>query len=397
MTKPIVTLLLILTALTGTLGAQTLYDQMGKVPAAVCKVAPLPKEMAEKKAKLEAEKARKLVRQGMSVPSVDSRVMTNKGRFVIEGNNGVYRLRASNKDITVALPVYSLRNSSHGQEGWKSGSEKFNVKRDRMSSAIITGGQYIRILNNKDKECAMSDFVFEANNPAIKMEGNKIVLQVPVLHIAAGMYPTDYKITCTHVPSGGKYIYDLHMDWREEISCSGADGAYAFDVFPSDTFPDIALMYNMLTKELQIVRLPFTFEAEGHDGSNGRRGVNGANGVNESEWTDSDGKKHHVKGTCGKPGEDGHPGGDGTPGGTFLICVSDVLLNTFGLEAVTATVDGGKGGKGGQGGKGGKHGIGSGCSGKAADGKNGANGKDGQRGDFLFVVADVNEFYYSIP
>lgn len=396
MTKPIVTLLLTLTVLSGMTTAQTLYDQMGKVPAAVCKVAPLPKEMAEKKAKLEAEKARKLVRQGMSVPNVDARVMTSKNKFVIEGSNGVYRIRAS-RDVTVALPVYSLKNTSHGQEGWKGGSEKFNAKRDRMSSAVISGGQYIRILNRNDKECSMSDFVFESDNNAVKMEGNKIVLQVPVLHIAAGMYPSDYKITCTHVPSGARYIFDLHMDWRDEINCSGEDGAYCFDVFPSDTFPDLALMYNMLTKELQVVRVPFTFNGEGRDGSNGRRGVNGANGTNENEWTDSDGKKHHVKGTCGKPGEDGHPGGDGTPGATFLICVSDALLNTFGLDAVSATIDGGKGGQGGKGGKGGRHGEGSGCSGKAADGKDGPKGHDGKRGDFLYVVADVNEFYYSIP
>ena len=254
--------MLTLTVLSGTTTAQTLYDQMGKVPAAVCKVAPLPKEMAEKKAKLEAEKARKLVLQCMSVPNVDARVMTSKNKFVIEGSNGVYRLRASNQDIKIKTPIYSLKNSSHGQEGWKAGSEKFNAKRDRMSSAIITGGEYIRILNNKDKECAMSDFVFEANNPAIKMEGNKIVLQVPSLHIAAGFYPSDYKIICTHVPSGAKYIYDLHMDWRDEISCSGDDGAYCFDVFPSDTYPDLALMFNMNSKELEVVRLPFTFDAD---------------------------------------------------------------------------------------------------------------------------------------
>lgn len=376
--------------------AQTLYDAMGPVPIAVCKVAPLPKAQAEAKAQLEKEKARKLIKQGMSIPAVDAKVLASKNKYVTNGN-GVYRLTLDPKGVTVKLPVYTIKNTSHGQEGVKSGNEKFNVKKDRISSAVISGGQYIQIVNRNDKKCNMDEFIFEADNKAVKMNGNKIELQVPVLHIAVGMYPSDYKITCIHEPSAAKYIFDLHMDWREEISCSGADGAYSFDVFPSDTFPDLALMCNLNSKELEVVRLPFTFAADGYAGSDGRRGVNGANGKNESEYTDSDGKKHYIKGTCGKPGEDGHPGSDGTDGGTFLFCVSDALLNSFGLEAVSATVDGGKGGKGGAGGKGGKHGEGSGCSGKAADGKTGANGKDGKRGDFLYLITDVNEFYYSIP
>ena len=305
-TKTILILLFALVA--GSISAQTLYDKMGAVPAAVCKVAPLPKAMAEAKAKLDKEKAQKLIQQGMAVPNVDPKVLASKRVYLFEGEHGMYRINMPVQGLKIDQPVYSLKNSSHGQEGVKSGTEKFNVKKDRMSSAIISGGKRIQIVNRNDKECNMADFTFETDNKAIKMVGNAIELQVPVLHIAAGIYPSDYKITCYHIPSNSKYIFDLHMDWRDEHYVSGADGAYCFDLFPSDTFPDLALMCDFNKRELEVVRLPFTFHGAGHDGSNGRRGVNGANGVNESEWTDSDGKKHHVKGTCGKPGEDGKPG-----------------------------------------------------------------------------------------
>ena len=97
----------------------------------------------------------------------------------------------------------------------------------------------------------------------------------------------------------------------------------------------------------------------------------------------------------------GGNGEDGEPGSLFLICISDLLIQQFGLESVTALVDGGKGGKGGAGGKGGIHGRGSSCykempdgtKARAADGRPGKDGRDGARGDFLYVVADVVGFY----
>ena len=86
---------ILLIALTTAISAfsQAMYDAMGKVPEAVCKVAPLPKAMAEAKAKLEKEKAQKLIRQGYSVPNVSQKVLANKNLYVTNGSNGNQRRR----------------------------------------------------------------------------------------------------------------------------------------------------------------------------------------------------------------------------------------------------------------------------------------------------------------
>lgn len=375
-----------------------IIHNLGSYPA-LCEVAPLPKEQAKKMQKLEKEKKEKLVRQGMYLPNVDSRVLVNVEKFVTSGEKECAIV--SKGSYTIATPTLKLCNSSHGIEDVKSGDEAFNVKKDRMSNAILSSKNEIKILNRKNKICRMSDFAFTTESDAIKMEGNKIVFQVPTLNIAAGDYPSKYKVTCTHVPSGVKYTFDLECVWRDKMYCQKENGVYTFDWLASDTFPELALMCNMNTNVMEVVRLPFTFDGEGYDGSNGRRGSNGRNGIDERTWQDKDGKTHYIKGTCAQEGEDGQNGGDGEPGSVFLICVSELLIQQFGLESVTALVDGGKGGKGGNGGKGGIHGKGSPCyktnsdgtPSKAPDGKPGKDGRDGARGDFLFVVADVVGFY----
>lgn len=375
--------------------AQSLERLMGSVPAAVCEVAPLPPAMAAAKAKLENEKKQKLVRQGNYLPAISAKVNANVEKFVTSGQ-GQCAIVRHGSSYTISTPVLSIRNTSHGRENIESGSASFNIKKDRMSYAVLQNGNAIVIINHKNKPCDMSDFTFTSESNAIRMNGNKIEVIVPTLNIAAGDYPVNHKVVCRYNPSDVKYTFDIHMDWRSAISCSGADCAYSFDLLGSDTFPDLALMCDLKTNRLEVVHLPFTFYAAGYDGSNGRRGSNGRNGRDEINYKDSDGKTHYVKGTCAQPGGDGSDGTDGTDGGTFLFCVSEALLNQFGLDAISAWVDAGKGGKGGAGGKGGIHGKGSGCSGKAPDGKPGRDGRNGKRGDFLYIVADVNGFYLSM-
>ena len=375
--------------------AQGLDDLMGPVPAAVCKVAPLPPAMAEAKTKLENEKKQRLIRQGDYLPRLDAKVVSNVEKFVTTGQGQCAIVRKGN-NYSIATPVLSIRNTSHGRENVEYSSVSFNIKKDRMSYAILQNGNAIVIVNHKNKTCDMSDFTFTTESNAIRMNGNKIEVIVPTLNIAAGDYPTNHKVVCRYNPSDVKYTFDIHMDWRNSISCSGEDCAYSFEILGSDTFPDLALMCDLKTNRLEVVHLPFTFYGAGYNGSNGSRGANGRNGRDEISYKDSDGKTHYVKGTCAQPGGDGGNGTDGTDGGTFLFCVSEPLLKQFGLEAISAWVDGGVGGKGGAGGKGGIHGRGSGCSGKAADGRPGRDGNNGRRGDFLYVVADVNGFYLSM-
>ena len=376
--------------------AQTLSSQMGPVPAAICEVAPLPPAMAEAKAKLEQEKKQKLIRQGSYLPNSDAKILANVETFVGPGAHEC-AIKSSGKAPVIRTPFLSIKNTSHGRESIEYGDVKFNIKKDRMSYAVLRNGNCITLINHKNKACDMSDFTFETNSETIRMNGNKIEVIVPTLNIAAGQYPADHKVTCVHVPSGSKYIFDIHCDYRRVLNCGeGFDGAYTFDMLGSDTFPDLALMCDLKTNEMEVVHLPFKFEAKGHNGSNGSRGRNGANGIDQVTYQDKEGKTHTIKGTCAKPGENGENGGDGGDGGTFLICVSQLLLDQFGLEAISAYIDAGKGGTGGDGGKGGIHGKGSPCSGKAADGARGKDGKDGKRGDFLYVVADVNGFYLSM-
>lgn len=380
-----------------------IYKKLGSHPA-LCEIAPLPKDQAERMAKLAQEQKQKLIRQGDYLPNVDGRVLNNVAKYVTTGvGKNECDIKAPGK-FTIAEPVLKITNSSHGIGYVESDVKNFNLKKDRMSNAVLSKNNEIVIVNHKNKTCNMADFTFSTESNAIKMEGNKIVFTVPTLNIAAGNYPSKYKITCVHVPSGVKYNYDVVCAWRDYLSLGKEDYVYTFDVLGSDSFPDLALMGNLKTNQLEVVRLPITLNAEGYDGSNGTRGSNGRNGIDEYTWQDKDGKTHQVKGTCAQPGQDGSNGSDGQPGGTFLICVSELLLKDFGSQSIITLVEGGKGGKGGAGGKGGIHGKGSPCytvtsdgsKPKAADGKPGRDGVDGKRGDFLFVVADVVGFYLNV-
>ena len=219
---------------------------------------------------------------------------------------------------------------------------------------------------------------------------------MPAIAIAHGDYPLEHKILCRHIASDATYTFDLQMSWPKELEMSGETRTLALSPFSSTTSDHLGLLCDLETKKIEVVELPLTINADGKDGRNGKKGHYGANGTDKKTYTDKDGNTRTIAGTCAKPGEDGEDGEDGTDGGKFLFFISTELVEAYGLDGLVATIDAGKGGKGGKGGEGGIHGKGSGCSGKAPDGKNGKDGMDGKRGDFLYVLADVNSIYQQI-
>lgn len=375
------------------LQAQRLTDLMKPVPAAISKEAAMPEEMARKFARLKSERKEKFITPASKVlPSVTAQVKAKKEQYVLPGKEA-FELRYQPTDSYVfCAPDLKLVNSSHGREKIKDETGKFNPKKDRISYAVIRDGR-ICIINHNHKPVDMSDFQFSAEGEGIKMDGNQIVFAAPILSIAQGHYPWTYKILCAHLSSDAKYTFDLQLVWKPQMDMAGELHAFALTPMASDVANDLGLLFDLDKKHIHIVRLPFLIQAEGKDGKDGRRGHTGASGTNEKTYKDSDGNTHRIAGTCGQRGEDGQDGEDGTDGGQFLLCVSPELMAAYGEDGLIATIDAGKGGKGGKGGEGGKHGTGSGCSGKAADGKHGTDGKDGVRGDFLYVLSNVNGLY----
>lgn len=376
---------------------QVMEALMKPVPAAICKEAAMPEEMARKFARLETERQQKWISPSTkSVPNVDQSVLQKKNQYV-EPSSAAFRLRYTPSDRYVfCYPDLKLANTSHGREGIKDTEGKFNPKKDRISYAVIEGNR-INIIKQDHRRLNMSEFRFTVEEgEAIEMEGNAIVIQVPLLSIAQGHYPWTYRIKCEHPASGAQYTFDLQLAWKKEMDLAGQLHAFALSPIASEAADNMGLLCDLDTKQFHIVRLPFLIQAEGTDGKDGRRGHTGASGTNEKTYKDSDGNTHRIAGTCGSRGQDGTDGTDGTDGGRFLLCVSPELVSAYGRDGMIATIDAGRGGKGGKGGQGGKHGTGSGCNGKAADGRDGKDGKDGQRGDFLYVLTDVNEMYNDI-
>ena len=373
--------------------AQRIAELMKPVPAAITKEAAMPEAMARKFARLEAERQQKWLSPATKVvPSVSQAIMQKKNQYVLPGM-GAFKLRYSASDsYLLCYPDLKLVNTSHGREAIKNGTGKFNPKKDRISYAVIEGNR-ISIINHDHKRVNMGDFNLTAEGDAVRMDGNTIVIDAPLLSIAQGYYPWTYKVKCEHIASGAQYTFDLNLVWKKEVNLAGQLHAFALTPISSNVADNLGLLCDLDAKQLHIVRLPFLIDAEGTNGKDGRRGHTGASGTNEKTYKDSDGNTHRIAGTCGQRGEDGKDGTDGTDGGQFLLCVSPELVEAYGRDGLIATIDAGIGGKGGKGGQGGKHGTGSGCSGKAADGQDGKDGKDGQRGDFLYVLTNVNEMY----
>ena len=366
------------------------------VPDAVCDKAPMPAAMARKFALLKEERAAKFVTPAQPAQAaVNEDIVRLMSTYLTEGEQA-YKISQNAGRYRFSHPDYRLLNTSHGREQVKSGTGRFNPKKDRISYAVLRNGNEICIINQEHRAVDMSEFTFTTKSEAIRMEGNRILLRVPVPAIASGQHPLLHNITCEHASSGAKYTFDLQMSWPKQLDLSGELRAFTLTPIQSEASDRLGLLCDLSSGQLTVVELPLLIKADGHNGVDGKKGRYGANGTDEKKYTDSEGKTKIIAGTCAKPGENGQDGTDGTDGGRFLLCISPELVHSYGLDGLIATIDAGIGGKGGKGGEGGIHGKGSGCKGRAANGKNGKNGKDGKRGDFLYVLTDVKTFYHNI-
>jgi len=366
------------------------------VPEAMCDKAPMPEAMAKKFALLKEERAAKFATPTQPAQTtVDADIVGLMSAFLTEGEQA-YKISQNVDSYRFNHPDYRLLNTSHGREQVKNGVGRFNPKKDRISYAVLRNDNEICIINQEHRAVDMSEFTFTTKSEAVRMEGNRIQLTVPVLAIAAGKYPLLHKITCEHASSGAKYTFDLQMSWPKQLNLSGELRAFTLSPIQSEAADNLGLLCDLSSKQLTVVELPLLINADGHNGVDGKKGRYGANGTDEKKYTDSEGHTKVIAGTCAKPGEDGQDGTDGTDGGRFLLCISPELIHSYELDGLVATIDAGIGGKGGKGGEGGIHGKGSKCKGKAANGKDGKDGKNGKRGDFLYVLSDVNTFYHNI-
>jgi len=377
--------------------AQKLYEIARPIPAAISAEAPMPAAMAKKYERVKIDRNNKYatLKQPAKV-AVSSTVTKKMNQYITKGTDA-YQIKYNTSDeYRIYHPNLKIMNTSHGREPVKGSGEKFNPKKDRMSNAVLRNGNEICIVNRNDKLVEMGAFLFTTTSEAIRIEKNKILLNVPVTSIAQGQYPMLHKVKCIHLISQTEYTFDIQMYWAKQINLSGQTGAYALTTVNSPVYDNLGMLCDLDSKMLAIVELPFTIEADGHNGADGKKGHYGANGTDQYSYKDSDGNTKTVAGTCAKAGQDGQDGENGTDGGQFLFCISPELVEAYGMDGLIATVDAGIGGKGGKGGEGGIHGKGSGCSGKAPDGKNGKNGRDGKQGDFLYVLSDVYGFYSQI-
>ena len=370
---------------------QSLTEVASPLPAALCVEAPMPPAMQAKYDRLNELKKTRLVRKGGRAYA-NAEIDASFRKYVYT-EGGAYRITYANSDrYTIYQPQMRLMNTSHGKEKITDGSGKFNVKKDRISYAVLEGGR-IQIINKGHKRVDMSEFRFDSQSEAIRMEGNAIRFTCSVLQFVNGESPMDHKIVCTHMPSSTKYTFDLHLSWAHEFNISGGVHSYCLTPCYSEVFDNLAYLVDLDAKEIVIVRVPLLVNGDGKNGVDGKRGANGANGTDEYTYKDSNGNTQRKAGTCGAPGKDGANGTDGTDGAMFLFCLSPDYIEAYGIQSLTAFIDGGIGGKGGKGGRGGRHGKGASCSGTAApNGKDGRDGKDGKQGDFLFVESDVDGF-----
>lgn len=375
---------------------QAITDVMRPVPEAVTEDAPLPPAWAKRLALLNLEKQRKFVRSDGMMKVVSDEVMVNEQRFIVRKGEEWTIQMPKEGSYRILIPQLILRNTSHGHELPGTKQAKFNIKKDRLSYALLGDDHSLLIYNKKNNPCNMADFVLSADSSVFRISGNHIEVIAPVLDIARGLYPWEYKLTCTHRSSGVKYVFDLHLEWRNEISFSQDDAAYCLERLTRTQDTTLALLLNLKTKIFEVVSLPLTLAGDGEDGADGRKGLNGSNGLNEYSWTDSDGKRHYRAGTRGTPGYPGEPGEPGTNGSSFLFCLGHQLTAIDGVSLITPMVEGGQGGKGGKGGRGGMHGRGSGAYGCAPDGANGRDGANGKRGDFLFIEVDAKSLYEEV-
>lgn len=371
---------------------QSIADLM-PVSKSVRKEASLPAEKQRKLDRIIQERGTKNMRFGQ-VANCNSTFLLQSFTQFVEHNDSTFLLNDApyQNAYSYTLPAMRITNSSHGHELTTGSGGKFNIKKDRLSSVILDNRQQLFIVNHNDEICDPALFKFSAEGEALHMEGNRIVLDATPHQFALGLYPTKQQITVTHLSSKTTYNYDLQIRFEDSLSWRGQKKAIAVMAYPTEAFPQLGLMLNLTDKTLTFVQLPLTIHGEGANGRDGHRGYNGANGINTYTWTDKEGKKHTTAGTCGQAGGDGEDGTDGTDGGQYFILLDTALEAQMGLGCITAWIDAGIGGQGGKGGEGGIHGRGSGCYGTARNGANGRHGRNGQRGDFLYVIGDVQSW-----
>ncbi len=371
---------------------QAIYKLIPRSPS-LCEEASLPAEMQRKLDRIVKERAAKTMSYGQIVDCSNAFLKQSFTRF-IQHNSLYFFLQDTpyQNSYIYTPPKMVITNSSRGHELIRGSQAKFNAKKDRLSSVILDSQQRLYIINRNDEICDPSAFQFTTEGTALHIEGNRIVLDVTPREIALGKCASEQRITVTHLSSNTTYHYNLAFSFDDSLSWRGQKKAFALMEYPTPAFPHLGLLLNLTDKKMTFVQLPLTIHGEGTDGRDGGRGLNGPNGTNTYTWTDKEGKSHTVKGTCGKPGGNGEDGTDGTDGGQYFIALDKALVDKLGVECVTAWIDPGLGGSGGKGGQGGLHGRGSGCIGKARDGADGRHGKNGQRGDFLYVIGDMQSW-----
>ena len=374
--------------------AQAVYDYIGDVPAALKAEAPMPKDLAEKMEKMNEGKRKRFVRPGATLPNAHPAIIGSYKKYIRPEMNR-FDMQIREGEIAVLPPRLKIINTSHTLERVVKDKKpiKFNPKKDRMSYAVLQDNRIV-LVNHAQKACKMEEFLFETDSKALQMTGNQITILPSALKIASGQFGITQLITCTHIPSQTRYVFEIGFDWPRVKESRGVNAAYCFDVLPSDSFPRLGLLWNMDKRSVEVIQFPFMVVGDGVDGKNGRNGTNGMDGSNKYTYKDKKGNVRVINGTCGTAGGNGEDGGNGGNGGKFLMCVSDSLMQQYGMSAVSVTVDAGKAGKGGAGGRGGRHGTGSFCgSGRAADGRDGKDGKDGHDGDFVYIVTHVHELH----
>lgn len=379
----------ILLVIVGYLQGQSIQELM-PMPRSICSEASLPADLQNKLNRILQERSEKQMRWGQVVTCRSAFLQDCYSRYVHHNDSSFYLNDAPYQySYKYVFPKMIITNSSYGHEVIRGKGAKFNAKKDRLSSVYLDDSKHLYVVNRKNELCDPALFKFTAEEGGIHMEGNRIVLDMTPRDIANGKYSSEQRINVTHLNSNTTYRYDLQFVFEDSLSLRSKKKALALMAYPTADYPNLGAVLNLSDRTMFFVQLPLTIHGEGSNGANGRRGYNGQNGTHEYWWTDKEGKKHHVAGTCAQAGGNGQDGSDGTDGGQYLIFLDNDLVDSQGVECVTAWIDPGIGGEGGKGGEGGIHGRGSQCRGMAPNGKNGRHGRNGQRGDFLYVTGDV--------
>lgn len=379
----------ILLVIVGYLQGQSIQELM-PMPRSICSEASLPADLQNKLNRILQERSEKQMRWGQVVTCRSAFLQDCYSRYVHHNDSSFYLNDAPYQySYKYVFPKMIITNSSYGHEVIRGKGAKFNAKKDRLSSVYLDDSKHLYVVNRKNELCDPALFKFTAEEGGIHMEGNRIVLDMTPRDIANGKYSSEQRINVTHLNSNTTYRYDLQFVFEDSLSLRSKKKALALMAYPTADYPNLGAVLNLSDRTMFFVQLPLTIHGEGSNGANGRRGYNGQNGTPDYWWTDKEGKKHYTPGTCAQAGGNGQDGSDGTDGGQYLIFLDNGLVDSQGVECVTAWIDPGIGGEGGKGGEGGIHGRGSQCRGMAPNGKNGRHGRNGQRGDFLYVTGDV--------